>query len=66
MKTIDIGKGVTITTPLLTVEEAAVYLGISVRTMKDMPMPRQKVGVQVRYDVREIDEYLKRHRDGGR
>ena len=60
MKTIDVGKGVAISTPVLTADEAAVYLGVSVRTLKGLPVNRHRVGGQVRYDVREIDEWVKK------
>lgn len=66
MKTVDIGKGVVVSTPVLTADEAAVYLGVSPRTMRGLPVPRHRVGGQVRYDSREIDEWMKAQADGSK
>jgi len=52
---------------LLTVEEAASYLGISPRTLynqaapkakKPFPVKPKRVGKLLRFDIRELDSYI--------
>jgi excisionase family DNA binding protein len=59
MKTVILGGGVQVSTPFLTPEEAAVYVGVSLRTLRRMGLRGHVVGGQVRYDARELDEAIK-------
>lgn len=60
MKTIDMGRGVRVSTPMLSQDEAAAYLGISGRTFRKLAIPYCKVGESVRYDSRDLDEWVKK------
>ncbi|QOV91064.1 helix-turn-helix domain-containing protein [Humisphaera borealis] len=44
--------------PLRTADEAAEYLRVSRRTLHGLPVPRCKVGGQIRYDVADLNEYI--------
>lgn len=52
---------------LLTVREAAAYLGLSPRALERnwqaWGIPRHKVGRYVRFRVRDLEQYLERNRD---
>jgi excisionase family DNA binding protein len=53
----------------LSSEEAAVYLGISVKTVRDwrhkgQGPPSYKLGGLVRYDLRELDAWVKAQGEG--
>jgi hypothetical protein len=65
MKTIVLGGGVQVSTPFLSPEEAAAYLGVAVRTLRKMGLPRHIIGGLPRYDSRELDEAVKKA-EGGR
>ena len=52
---------------LLSVEEAAVYLGISARTIynqigkkakKKFPIKAKRIGKLVKFDIKDLDEYV--------
>ena len=58
---------------LLTVEETGIYLGLSPRTIYNAVAPKSKapfpvkpkrIGKLVRFDVRELDQFVKNLRDG--
>jgi hypothetical protein len=59
MKTISMGKGVCLSTPILSQDEAAAYLGISSRTFRKLDVPRHLISGNPRYDSRELDEWVK-------
>jgi predicted DNA-binding transcriptional regulator AlpA len=63
MKTIDMGRGVQVSTPILSAEEAAVYLGVSLRAFWRLGAPRHNVGGSPRWHCRELDEWVKK--EGG-
>ena len=64
MKTIDMGKGVCLSTPILSQDEAAAYLGISSRTFRKLAVPRHQVAGAPRYDSRELDEWVRGKAEG--
>lgn len=64
MKTVILGGGVQVSTPFLTPEEAAVYVGVSLRTMWRLGLRGHVVGGQIRFDSRELDEAIKKNGAG--
>jgi excisionase family DNA binding protein len=42
--------------------EVATYLRVSIRTIRRWSLPAYKIGQIVRYDRRDIDAYVERHR----
>jgi hypothetical protein len=59
MKTIDMGRGVRLSTPILSADEAAAYLGVSPRSFRRLDVPGHMVAGAKKYDSREIDEWVK-------
>ena len=60
----------TVTTRLLTAEEAAAYLGVVPRTLRTLRetgrLPAVKLGEKIlRYDLRDLDDYIESVRRGG-
>lgn len=50
---------------LLTLTETAQLLKVSPRTVRRLPMPRAYVGGQLRYDLADIEAYVKSRKAGG-
>ncbi len=63
MKTIDMGHGVRLSTPILSADEAAAYLGVSARSFRRLDVPGHMVAGSRKYDAREIDEWVKVRRE---
>lgn len=49
---------------LLTPAETAAFLKISLRTLRRLPVPRAKIGGQLRYDVVDLEAYVLRQKQG--
>jgi hypothetical protein len=45
---------------LLSVDDAAEYLGISPGTFRGLGIVTVRIGMRVLYDIRELDEYVDR------
>lgn len=60
MKRIDLGDGCVVETPLMDVESAAAYLGVSPRTLRRAgdTVPRHRVFGGLRYVKSEIDAWV--------
>lgn len=56
--------------PLLTTDQTSKHLGITIRTLYTLTqrgdLPCIKVGRSVRYDPRDIEEYLARNKSQGK
>ncbi len=50
---------------ILTIPEAAALLKVSPRTVRRLPIPRAKVGGQVRYDLADVEAYVQSRKVGG-
>ncbi len=49
---------------LLTPAETADFLKISMRTLRRLPVPKARIGGQVRYDVADLEAYVLRQKEG--
>jgi len=51
---------------LLTIKEASDYLGISVKGLYNMvnrrELPFYKIGKRVRFDMKQLDEWIEKHK----
>jgi|YelNatPaOPRAMG01_1025707.scaffolds.fasta_scaffold638782_1 putative molybdopterin biosynthesis protein len=51
---------------LLTIKEASEYLGISVKGLYNMvnrrELPFYKIGKRVRFDMKQLDEWIEKHK----
>lgn len=45
----------------LKVTEVASLLRVSVRTARDLPIPFSRVGRQRRYDIRDVEKFMKQN-----
>ncbi len=51
----------------LNLAEAAKYLSVSTRTLRDQDdLPRYRVGNRLRFKRSELDEWMLQHREGGK
>lgn len=50
---------------LLTLTETATLLKVSPSTVRRLPLPRAKVGGQVRYDLADLEAYVQSRKAGG-
>jgi len=59
---------VTVLRPLLTVEQVAIWLGVSPRTVRRLPIPVVRVGTGrrklVRYRHEAVERWLREHAAG--
>lgn len=49
---------------LLTPAETADFLKISPRTLRRLPVPRAKIGGQLRYDLADLEAWVRRQKQG--
>lgn len=49
---------------LLTPAETADFLKISPRTLRRLPVPRAKIGGQLRYDLADLEAWVRRQKRG--
>jgi excisionase family DNA binding protein len=51
----------------LSLKEASEYTGFSGRTLRDQDdLPRYRVGKMLRFKKSEVDEWMLKHREGGK
>lgn len=65
MKTIDMGRGVRLSTPILSAAEAAAYLGVTARSFRKLRVPAHVVAGTSKFDIREIDEWVRKNNADG-
>lgn len=50
---------------LLTPAETAQFLKVSERTLRRLPVPRAKIGGQLRYDLADLEAWVRMQKQGG-
>ncbi|MCS6287718.1 MAG: helix-turn-helix domain-containing protein [Nitrospira sp.] len=50
---------------LLTPAETAQFLKVSMRTLRRLPVPRAKIGGQLRYDLADLEAWVRMQKQGG-
>lgn len=50
---------------ILTSEEAAKHLKISVQTLRKLDIPRMQSNTIIRYKLKDLDAYFEAHKRGG-
>lgn len=50
---------------LLTPSETAQFLKVSARTLRRLPVPRAKIGGQLRYDLADLEAWVRMQKQGG-
>lgn len=50
---------------LLTPAETAQFLKVSARTLRRLPVPRAKIGGQLRYDLADLEAWVRMQKQGG-
>ncbi|CBK43661.1 conserved protein of unknown function [Nitrospira defluvii] len=49
---------------LLTPSETAQFLRVSARTLRRLPVPRAKIGGQLRYDLADLEAWVRKQKQG--